>query len=202
MEERTPGRRSFLLPGPTFSGFLKPGKVGISFSYKLWTDARNGPPPGWAGWEAWVSGRRDRVGKNPAKTIFPKESFQIRVRTWVSKKTTTAWLRLYPKRGSERAASGLKLSGCRAEPCDSFPLLSYKESRAPAGQAPPRGAAPRGRFRGTACRARTTGGRPPAPRGSPPLTAPGSTPPTGSAARSAGPSPPETPWPPAPARPG
>ena len=50
MEERTPGRRSFLLPGPTFSGFLKPGKVGFSFSYKLKTDARNGPPPGWAGW--------------------------------------------------------------------------------------------------------------------------------------------------------
>ena len=39
---------------------------------------------------------------------------------------------LSPKQ-SERAASGLKKSGCRAEPCDSFPLLSYKESRAPAG---------------------------------------------------------------------
>ena len=36
----------------------------------------------------------------------------------------------------ERApASGFETSGCRAEPCDSFPLLSYKESRAPAGQA-------------------------------------------------------------------
>ena len=32
--------------------FFEPGKVGFSFSYKLRTDARNGPPPGWAGWEA------------------------------------------------------------------------------------------------------------------------------------------------------
>ena len=48
-----------------------------------------------------------------------------------------------PKRWSEPQRAVLK-TGCRAEPCDSFPLLSYKESRAPAGQAGPRGAAPRG----------------------------------------------------------
>ena len=28
--------------------------MGFSFSYNLNTDARNGPPPSWAGWEAWV----------------------------------------------------------------------------------------------------------------------------------------------------
>ena len=63
---------------------------------------------------------------------------------------------------SERAASGLenRVHGSNSpedcsiqsrrshlswsEPCASFPLLSDKESRAPAGQAGPRGAAPRG----------------------------------------------------------
>ena len=39
-----------------------------------------------------------------------------------------------PKDGASEQRAALK-SGCRAEPCDSFPLLSYKESRAPAGQA-------------------------------------------------------------------
>ena len=116
MEERTPGRRSFLLPGPTFSGFLKPGKVGFSFSYKLWTDARNGPPPGWAGWEAWVSRRRDRVRKNPAKNILPKESFQIRVRTWVTKKTR--YRSAASPNPKDRASPSERFSfrGCRGEP--------------------------------------------------------------------------------------
>ena len=41
--------------------FLKPGKAGSSFSYKLRTDARNGPPPGWAGWEAGVGIGRKRL---------------------------------------------------------------------------------------------------------------------------------------------
>ena len=66
-----------------------------------------------------------------------------------------------PKDGASEQRAVLK-NGCRAEPCDSFPLLSYKESRAPAGQAGPRGAAPRGRSRGRAYRVRTNGGRPPA----------------------------------------
>ena len=39
-----------------------------------------------------------------------------------------------PKDGASEQRAALK-TGCRADPCDSFPLLSYKESRAPAGQA-------------------------------------------------------------------
>ena len=58
-EERTPGRKRFFLPGPTFSGWGDPAGV-LSFfclacgpvSY-----ARNGPPTGWAGWEGWFRGR-------------------------------------------------------------------------------------------------------------------------------------------------
>ena len=55
-EERTPGRKRFFLPGPTFSSLGRPCGGPPSFfacpaahlSY-----ARNGPPPGWAGWEGW-----------------------------------------------------------------------------------------------------------------------------------------------------
>ena len=60
-EERTPGRKRFFLPGPTFSGWGDPARV-LSFfclacgpvSY-----ARNGPPPGWAGWEGWFLRREE-----------------------------------------------------------------------------------------------------------------------------------------------
>src|SRR5699024_2589191 len=54
-EERTPGRKSFFLPGPTSLWFLLDGRWSFlsclacgPVSY-----ARNGPPPGWAGWEGW-----------------------------------------------------------------------------------------------------------------------------------------------------
>jgi len=65
-EERTPGRKRFFLPGPTFSGWGDPAGV-LSFfclacgpvSY-----ARNGPPTGWAGWGRWF---RRREGSHSAK---------------------------------------------------------------------------------------------------------------------------------------
>ena len=44
--------------------------------------------------------------KNPAKENLSKESPQIRARTWVAINPTAVPLRLYPKRWSERAASG------------------------------------------------------------------------------------------------
>ena len=54
-EERTPGRKRFFLPGPTSLWFLLDGRWSFlsclacgPVSY-----ARNGPPPGWAGWEGW-----------------------------------------------------------------------------------------------------------------------------------------------------
>ena len=137
MEERTPGRRSFLLPGPTFSGSLKPGKVGFSFSYKLWTNARNGPPPGWAGWEAWVSGRRDRVGKNPAKTIFPKESFQIRVRTWCRKKQRPLGCGSIPKEGASEQRAVLNYPGAGQSPAILSPCFLIKKAGPPPGRHPP-----------------------------------------------------------------
>ena len=55
-EERTPGRKRFFLPGPTFSGLG--GPCGGPLFFSAWpaahlSYARNGPPPNWAGWEAW-----------------------------------------------------------------------------------------------------------------------------------------------------
>ena len=66
-EERTPGRKRFFLPGPTFSGLG--GPCGGPPSFFAWpaahvSHARNGPPPGWAGWEGWV---RRREGKHSPK---------------------------------------------------------------------------------------------------------------------------------------
>ena len=57
------------LPGPTSLWFEKLGEVGFSFSYKLWTDARNGPPPGWAGWGKWGGKREKGCG-----FLYPKPS--------------------------------------------------------------------------------------------------------------------------------
>ena len=53
-EERTPGRKRFFLPGPTFSSLGRP--CGGPPSFFTWpaahlSYARNGPPPSWAGWE-------------------------------------------------------------------------------------------------------------------------------------------------------
>ena len=66
------------------------------------------------------------------------------------KRPSIALLRLYPQRWSEPQRAVLFQGVQGGTPCDSFPLLSYKESRAPRRVGgPPRGAAPRGRFRGT-----------------------------------------------------
>ena len=77
--------------------------------------------------------------KNPAKENPPKESPQIRARTWAASKRTAALLRLYPKRGSERAASGLENRGPGAKPLVFFPPFLTGEMEA-AGRHPPPGA--------------------------------------------------------------
>ena len=116
--------------GESFSPLDSPLWSGISFGVSLFfcglacgptSPVGRGPPPSWAGWEAWVGGRREKTGKNPAKNILPKESPQIRARRWGPKKTTTARLRHDPKRGSERAASGFILGGAGGNPLRFFP---------------------------------------------------------------------------------
>ena len=54
-EERTPGRKRFFLPGPTFSGWGDPAGVLSFFCLACgpFSYARNGPPTGWAGWGRW-----------------------------------------------------------------------------------------------------------------------------------------------------
>ena len=54
-EERTPGRKRFFLPGPTFSGWGDPGGFSLFFCLACGpvSYVRNGPPPGWAGWGRW-----------------------------------------------------------------------------------------------------------------------------------------------------
>ena len=59
--------------------------------------------------------------KNPAKENLSKESPQIWVRTWAASNPTAVPLRRYPKRWSERAASGLENRGPGAQPLVFFP---------------------------------------------------------------------------------
>ena len=115
--------------GESFSPLDSPLWFGISFGVSRFfcglacgpaSNVGRGPPPGWAGWEAWVGGRRERARKIQPKNILPKESFQIRARTWGSKKTTTAPLRLYPKRGSEPQRAVLFQGVQGGTPCDSL----------------------------------------------------------------------------------
>ena len=58
-EERTPGRKRFFLPGPTFSGWGDPAGGLLLFCLACGpvSYARNGPPTGWAGWEGWFCRR-------------------------------------------------------------------------------------------------------------------------------------------------
>ena len=52
-DERTPGRKRFFLPGPTFSSVGGPCEGPPFFCRACGpvSYARNGPPPSWAGWE-------------------------------------------------------------------------------------------------------------------------------------------------------
>ena len=122
-----------------------------------------GPPPSWAGWEAWVGGRRDRARKIQTKNSPKRKSPNQGPYMGLEKDLRPPCCVSIPKEGASEQRAAL-IPGCRAEPCDSFPLLSYKESRAPAGQAgPPGRCAPRWVRAPTACRARTNGGEAPGP---------------------------------------
>ena len=98
--------------------------------------------------------------KNPAKENPKKERPQIRARTWIAIKRTAVSLRLYPKRGSERAASGFKIIRVQGEALGLFASgLSPRESLEPRpGQG--RGTTPQGSTcdgpNGTASRGRPT----------------------------------------------
>ena len=56
---RTPGRKRFFLPGPTFSGWGDPAGVLSFFCLACgpFSYARNGPPTSWAGWGGWFCRR-------------------------------------------------------------------------------------------------------------------------------------------------
>ena len=98
--------------------------------------------------------------KNPAKENPKKERPQIRARTWITIKRTAVPLRLYPKRWSERAASGFKIIRIQGEALGLFASgLSPRESPDPRpGQG--RGTTPQGSTcdgpNGTASRGRPT----------------------------------------------
>ena len=137
--------------GERFSPLDSPLWSGISFGVSLFfcglacgptSPVGRGPPPSWAGWEAWVGGRREKTGKNPAKNILPKESPQIRARRWGPKKTTTARLRLYPKRGSEPQRAVLYYPGPGRSPGTLCVRAFSRESPDPR---PGQGRGPRGR---------------------------------------------------------
>ncbi len=116
--------------GERFSPRDSPLWSGISFGVALFfcglacgpvSTVGSGPPPGWAGWEAWVGGRRDRAGKNPAKKYSPKRKFPNQGPYLGHEKTTTARLRHDPKRGSEPQRAVLFLGGAGGNPLRFFP---------------------------------------------------------------------------------
>ena len=143
--------------------FLEPGKVVFSFSYKLWTNARNSPPPGWAGWGG-VGGQTAGKGQeNPVKKHSPKRKFPNQgPYMGLEKNNNRSAATLSQKR--ERASSErFFVWGCKGNPLRLFASwLSLEKARIPA---PDRGggttwqgltcAGPRGR----ACRPRTTEGQ-------------------------------------------
>ena len=98
--------------------------------------------------------------KNPAIENPKKERPQIMARTWVAIKPTAVPLRLYPKRWSERAASGFEIIRVQGEALGLFASgLSPRESLEPRpGQG--RGTTPQGSTcdgpNGTASRGRPT----------------------------------------------
>ena len=67
-EERTPGRKRFFLPGPTFSGWGDPGGFSLFFCLACGpvSYVRNGPPPGWAGWGRWFLRREGKHSPKPS----------------------------------------------------------------------------------------------------------------------------------------
>ena len=75
--KRKPGRKesqggeSFSPPWTHLSLVGTRREVGFSFSYNLRTDARNGPPPGWAGWGKWGGYREERGCGVPLPKAFP-----------------------------------------------------------------------------------------------------------------------------------
>ena len=98
------------LPGPTSLWFEKLGEVGFSFSYKLWTDARNGPPPGWAGWGKWGG-----IGRKGLWVPLPK-AFPLGGR-WPGAAGTDEGATGYP---TEQKKTGVQAAGRWA-------LVFYKE---------------------------------------------------------------------------
>ena len=143
MEERTPGRRSFLLPGPTFSGFWNRGRRDLLFPTNFGpTPVTARPPAGRAGKRGLMDGGRG-LGKIQPKNILPKESFQIRARTWVSKKTLYRSAAPLSQKIERAPASGLIPGGAGGNPLRLFASgLSLEKAWIPA---PDRGGGPRRR---------------------------------------------------------
>ncbi len=95
--------------------------------------------------------------KNPAIKNLPKESPQIRARTWVAIKPTAVPLRLYPQNRASEQRAALKPGVQGRSPWCSFLHFSQEKWRPPAGT-PPGRCAPRPVRAPTACRVHTTGG--------------------------------------------
>ena len=100
--------------------------------------------------------------KNPAKENPPKESSQIRARTWAASKPTAVLLRLYPQNRASEQRAALKTGVQGRSPWCSFLHFSQEKWRPPAG-IPPGALRPEAGPRGRARRVRTNGGRAPGP---------------------------------------
>ena len=80
-EERTPGRKRFFLPGPTFSGLggtLRGSSLFFCLACGPVSYARNGPPTGWAGWGGWFC-RREGLFPRPKPSPWGKVGRRSRV---------------------------------------------------------------------------------------------------------------------------
>ena len=114
--KRKPGRKesqggeSFSPPWTHLSLVGTRREVGFSFSYNLRTDARNGPPPGWAGWGKWGG-----IGRKGLWVPLPK-AFPLGGR-WPGAAGTDEGATGYP---TEQKKTGVQAAGRWA-------LVFYKE---------------------------------------------------------------------------
>ena len=146
MEERTPeGRVSPLWTPHSGLGYPSGYPSFLYFGLRPCIPRGKGHTPqlgglGGVGWQTEGQGWE----KNPAKKILPKESPQIRARTWVSKKTCDRPAASLSQKRERASSERLSSPGAGRSPAILSPCFLIKKAGPPPGRRVPRGATPRG----------------------------------------------------------